>query len=264
MLSSIIDQIFFGSCSEVLPNFPDESVDCVVTSPPYADQRKKLYDGIPEAEYPAWTVEYMKQVRRVLKPEGSVAIVIRPHLKDGHISDYVLRTRLALRDDGWYENDEFIWIKPNAPPMGHNQRPRRSWESILWFSSVTLPYCDAKANGVDSDRLGLESKKGVGTYVHTPGKAKSGVARSRDYVEVGTSQVNKDPDNDHPAQYPEEVAEWLIRMLCPLDGVVLDPFMGSGTTAVAALNTGRHYVGVEKKTDYEHIINKRIGQALAA
>jgi hypothetical protein len=123
-----------------------ESVDLVCTSPPYDLQRVRQYGGIHEARYPRWTVEWMEQIRPLLKKHASVAIVIRPNVRDGQISDYVLRTRLALRDAGWRECDELIWIKPGAPPIGSKIRPRRSWESILWFSRSRRPFCDPKAN----------------------------------------------------------------------------------------------------------------------
>lgn len=240
---------------------PDQCVDAVITSPPYAEQRKNLYGGVSESAYPQWTVDWMKEIKRVLKPEGNVAINIRPHVKNGEISDYTLRMRIALRDDGWKECDELIWIKPDSPPMGHKFRPRRSWESIHWFALTGSPYCDPKANGKQSDRIGLESKKGIGTYIDGTSKAKSGIARCQDYVAIGTSQVDKSDYNTHPAQYPEAMVSWLINLLCPVGGVVLDPFLGSGTTAVAAVNTGRIYLGTEIQEEYFKIAQKRITQA---
>ena len=88
--------------------------------------------------------------------DGSVFIVIRPHVRDGVISDYVLRTRLALRESGWHECEELIWLKPDAPPLGSLKRPRRTWESVLWFSRSPQPYCDLKACGRESERVGFE------------------------------------------------------------------------------------------------------------
>ena len=90
--------IYHGDAADVIASLPDASVDCVVTSPPYAEQRKSTYGGIPEADYPAWTVGWMEPLKRVLKPRGSVIINIRPHVKGGAISDYTLRMRLALRE----------------------------------------------------------------------------------------------------------------------------------------------------------------------
>ena len=92
-----------GDCLEVLRDLPDNSVNSVVTSPPYAMQRKSTYGGIQEKDYPEWTVAWMREVWRVLKDDGSVIINISSHVKNGELSDYVLRTRLALREDGWAE-----------------------------------------------------------------------------------------------------------------------------------------------------------------
>ena len=69
-----------------------------------------------------------------------------------------MRTRLALREVGWHECEELIWLKPNAPPLGSKLRPRRAWESILWFSRSAQPYADLKACGKESDRLGFNGE----------------------------------------------------------------------------------------------------------
>src|SRR5690606_26585109 len=106
-----------------MATLPDASVDALITSPPYAMQRKDTYGGVPEADYPAWTVAWMAEARRVLKPDGSAVINIRPHVRNGQISDYVLRTRLALREDGWAEVEELIWNKISGAPLGAVNRP---------------------------------------------------------------------------------------------------------------------------------------------
>src|SRR5690348_8805380 len=146
--------ILEGDCIDVMRDLPAESVDAVVTSPPYAMQRKATYGGVPESEYPAWTVAWMSEARRLLKPDGSVVINIRPHVRNGQISDYTLRTRLALREDGWAEVEELIWHKKSGPPMGHTQRPRRSWESLHWFAKHGQPFTDPKAAGHDAEWRG--------------------------------------------------------------------------------------------------------------
>lgn len=262
-MTELLNKITQGDCLEVMQRIPDESIDLIATSPPYAEQRKNQYGGIPERDYPEWTLAWMEQARRILKPDGSVAINIRPHIKRGEISDYTLKTRLLLRENGWVECEELIWIKPDSPPLGSTKRPRRAWESVHWFSKTGQAYCDVYANGNISDRVGFESKKGVGDYKNGVSKAKKGVARSRDYVEVGTSQVDRSEYNTHPAQYPTALAEWIIKMLSRDSGVVLDPFMGSGTTAVAAVKTGRNFIGIELDPKYVEIGNRRISEALA-
>jgi hypothetical protein len=145
-----------GDCLDVLPTLEDGSVSLVITSPPYADQRKGHYGGVPEEEYPDFTVQWMTALAPKMTADGSVFLVIRPHVRDGVLSDYVLRTRLALREAGWHECEELIWLKPNAPPLGSKLRPRRAWESILWFSRSPQTYADLKACGRESDRLGFD------------------------------------------------------------------------------------------------------------
>lgn len=244
-------RLYGGDALAVLASLPDGSVDAVVTSPPYAEQRASTYGGIPEAEYPAWTARWMEPLRRVLKPTGSVLVVIRPHIRDGTLSDYILRTRLAVRAAGWAELDELIWVKPDAPPLGRVDRPRRSWESILWFGRSGAAWCDPKANGAPSKRLGLEGGRAMrherSEWGHLHGRRQSyaeGVARCRDVAAFGVScNPDGDADNEHAAPYPTPLAAWCIRLACPPGGTVCDPFMGSGSTGVAAIQEGRQFIG---------------------
>src|SRR5208337_1369444 len=147
--------VLHGDCLDLIPTLEDGSVSLVVTSPPYAEQRAGHYEGIPEEDYPDFTVQWMDALRPKLTKDGSVLIVIRPHLRGGVISDYVLRTRLALRDAGWHECEELIWYKTKSPPLGSKLRPRRAWESILWYGKCPQPYCDLKACGKPSKDLGF-------------------------------------------------------------------------------------------------------------
>ena len=255
-----MNELIHGLFQEHAHRVPDQSVDLVLTSPPYGNQRKALYGGIAEAHYPEWTVEWMRLVKRVLRPTGSVAINVRPHVINGQISDYMLHTRLALRDDGWRECDEWIWHKPDAPPIGHPYRPRRNWESIHWFSLTPQPYCDPRANGQTSQRVGFYTRKGLGQQFHSNGEHVTGIARVSDVILTGIYEIDKSEWNTHPAQYPVPLAEQIIMILCPRDGLVLDPFIGSGTTAVAALRSQRHYVGFEKELEYVQIAERRVSE----
>jgi hypothetical protein len=110
--------VLHGDCNDLIPTLEDGSVGLVVTSPPYAEQRDGHYAGIPEDVYSEYTLKWMAALWPKLREDGSVFLVSRPHLRDGVLSDYVLRTRLALRDAGWNECEELIWYKPNSPPSG--------------------------------------------------------------------------------------------------------------------------------------------------
>lgn len=249
-----------GDALDVLRALPPASVDAVVTSPPYAEQRKSTYGGVPEEDYPLWTVDWFEALRGALKPTASVIVNIRPHLKGGVISDYVLRTRILLRAHGWHELDELIWLK-GGPPMGHVGRPRRAWESLLWFGATTEPFCDPKANGQLSARVGgPEGGRQQWDHVHgEQGAHGEGLARCADVAEINVAANGRDDGlNTHPAPYPVGLAAWCIRLICPAGGIVLDPFCGSGSTGVAALRQGRGFVGIDISPEYAAMARERI------
>jgi site-specific DNA-methyltransferase (adenine-specific)/site-specific DNA-methyltransferase (cytosine-N4-specific) len=255
-----------GDCLDLIPTLEDGSISLVVTSPPYAEQRKGHYGGIPDEDYPDFTVQWMEALRPKLASDGSVLIVIRPHLHDGVLSDYVLRTRLALREAGWHECEELIWYKPNAPPLGSLKRPRRTWESILWFSRSKQPYADLKAFGNESDKLGFtgaiksaengfSEKTPWHRWAESSGMAQ-GVARITDVIvaPIGTNERGI----DHPAVFPLGLAEQLIKTFSQEGDLVLDPFCGSGQTLLAAKGLARRFLGIEKEKKYVRIALGRL------
>lgn len=258
--------IYHGDCTDVIGQLPDQSVDCVVTSPPYAEQRASTYGGIPESEYPRWTVGWMEPLKRVLKPRGSVIINIRPHVHKGVISDYTLHTRLLLRTCGWSELDELVWYKPGAPPLGHPGRPRRSWESLHWFGLSGDVWCDPKSNGSMSKSVGLNnpsrsSRHGWGHVEEPSGPAIDGISRCSDVASFATRHnPNDSDDNRHPAPYPPKLAAWLIRLVCPPGGTVLDPFCGSASTGVAAIQESRRFIGIDLVEEYAAMSARRLAK----
>lgn len=258
-------EIHLGNCLEIMQSLPAESVDAVITSPPYAEQRKSTYGGVPEALYPAWTVAWMNEARRLLKPDGSVLINIRPHIKDGQISDYTLLTRLALRDAGWNEVDELIWFKRSSPPTGSPRKPRRSWESLHWFAKHGQPYGNPKANGkpsTDPGRSRMTSLANKNGWDHgmTGGNTAPTVARCMDVAEVNLGRKEKfsEAGGAHPATYPWQLAEWCGKLICPPGGTVLDPFNGSASTGVACVRNGWDYLGIDVVPEYVEMSLQRL------
>lgn len=255
-------EVIEGDALTVLPTLEAGRLDAVITSPPYAKQRAKQYGGVPEAEYPGWTVAWMRLARPLLRPRGSVLINIREHVRCGQISDYVHHTRLALRADGWLEPDELIWIKPDAMPVGRTDRPRRSWERVLWFATSPDCWCDPQANGNRSDRIGLRPSPSRNSNAWVHGVAAQsmkgdGVSRCPDWVSVSLRN-NPDGDWHHPATFPPALAGWLVRLFCPAGGLILDPFAGSGTAGVAAIEEGCGAVLIEQSAEYAAIARRRI------
>ncbi|KZM68334.1 DNA-methyltransferase [Nocardia terpenica] len=203
----------------------------------------------------------MDKVASVLKEDGSVAINIRPHVRRSQVADYVMRMRLALRAEGWFEHDELVWVKPDAMPTGRPNWPVRAWESILWYSRTPTPWVDARANGnriTDRDRqrsmtrsaaFGGRAKR-LGWSHHRPGSGKIAheFSRAKNWVSVAVATVGQEVD--HPAPFPPKLAEWLVRFFSRPGAVVLDPFNGAGTTGVAALGLGRRYIGIDQHAPY--------------
>jgi len=249
-------EVIHGDCRSVLPTLT--GIDLVVTSPPYAMQRKAQYGGIPEAEYPDWTVGWMRALLPALTERASVMINIREHVKGGQMSDYVHRTRMALRADGWVECDEIVWYKPNAMPIGDPGRPRRSWERVLWFSRSPRPTVVANGNGKPSNRIGYVGSKVNPSWCNsTTTTLRSGIARHADICMIPTTNEC----GQHPAVYPTALPAYLIRGWSKPGATVLDPFSGSGSTGVACIQTGRNYVGVEQSAEYCELARKRISEA---
>ena len=147
--------VLHGDCLDLIPTLEDGSVGLVVTITALRRAAQGPLRGHPRGGLPGVHGAVDGGSLAQAHADGSVLIVIRPHLRDGVLSDYVLRTRLALREAGWRECEELIWVKPNAPPLGSKLRPRRAWESDPLVQQVAQPYCDLKACGKESDRSGV-------------------------------------------------------------------------------------------------------------
>lgn len=262
--------LHLGDCIDVMASLPAESVDAVITSPPYAEQRKATYGGVPEADYPEWSVRWMREAKRLLKPDGSVIINIAPHVKCGVVADYVLRTRLALRDDGWAELQELIWHKSNGMPTGSAARPRRTFEHLMWFGKHGRAWSNAKAGGTIpawETRAGMTGRGRRLGWSHSDGGNKNTtpkIARVTDVAHINVGKPsNRDAPYDHPATYPWQLAEWCGKLICPPRGAILDPFNGIASTGVAAVLNGWHYIGIDAVPEYVDMSRKRLEQVEA-
>lgn len=263
-----INTVTHGDCLDLIPTLFERSIDLVLTSPAYAEQRKGQYTSTPACDYPEFTLRWMTALEPKLTANGSVLIVIRPDLKNGVVQDYVLRTRLLLRDFGWSECETLIWHKPDGGAcFGSNKRPRRSYEEILWFSKTADPFIDVKACGNWSEdvsfrwstRFGIGGKSpvhGGQNMVKRPGQT-----RIADVIEVPVAKIEK--GIQHPAMFPTELAEILIKTFCPEGGTVLDPFAGSGTTLMAAAELGRKWLGFDIDAKFCELARQRVAKQAA-
>lgn len=108
--------LFLGDSKQMLKKLPDNSVDLIVTSPPYADQRKGTYGGIHPDKYVEWFLPITKDLLRVLKPTGTFILNIKEKVLDGERSTYVMELIIEMRKQGWLWTEEFIWHKKNCYP----------------------------------------------------------------------------------------------------------------------------------------------------
>jgi DNA modification methylase len=265
-----VDKIIHGDCEKVLKEFPDNSIDLVFTSPPYADQRKRTYGGIKPDEYVDWFLSKSKQFLRVLKPTGTFVLNIKERVVDGERHTYVIELILGLREQGWLWTEEFVWHKKNCYPGKWPNRFRDSWERLLQFNkqrkfnmyqeAVMVPVGDwAKdrlASLSETDKIRDESKVGSGF-----GKNVSKwIGRSRVYPTNVIHMATECSNRKHSAVFPVALPIWFIRLFTQPGDVVLDPFIGSGTTAVAAKELGRRYVGIDINGEYCQIAMERLVQ----
>lgn len=262
-----INQIIQGDCEEILQNLPDNSVDLIFTSPPYADQRKNTYGGVKPTEYVDWFLPKADQFFRVLKPTGTFILNIKERVVNGERHTYVIELILKMREQGWLWTEEFMWHKKNSYPGKWPNRFRDSWERLLQFNkqkkfnmyqeTVMVPVGDwAKerlANLSETDQIRDESKVGSGF-----GKNISNwVGRDKVYPTNVIHMATECGNKSHSAAFPVALPAWFIKLFTQKGDVVLDPFIGSGTTAVAAAELGREYIGIDVNEEYCDMARER-------
>lgn len=249
-----------GDCREVLKTLPSSSVDLIVTSPPYADQRRSTYGGIAPDDYVQWFLPISAELFRVLKPTGSFILNIKEKVVEGERHIYVLELIIALRRQGWLWTEEYAWHKRNSYPGKWPNRFRDAWERCLHFTkekqfamyqeNVMVPTGDwAKSrlkNLSETDKRRDNSKVDSGFGKKISNWIGREMAYPTNVLHFATECGNK----KHSATFPLELPNWFIRLFTKPDDVVLDPFLGSGTTAVAAKRAGRRYIGIEVVSDY--------------
>jgi site-specific DNA-methyltransferase (adenine-specific) len=254
------DLILEGDCRDILKTLPDKSIDLIVTSPPYADQRKATYGGISADNYVAWFMPITAQLFRVLKPSGSFVLNIKEKVVEGQRHTYVIELILEMKKQGWLWTEEYIWHKRNCYPGKWPNRFRDAWERCLHFTkekqfamyqdAVMVPTGDwAKTrlkNLSETDKRRDNSKVESGFGKKISNWIGRDMAYPTNVLHFATECSNK----SHPATFPLELPHWFIRLFTKPDDVVLDPFVGSGTTAIAAKRAGRHYIGIETLPEY--------------
>ena len=267
--------LVLGDCRNVLPTLPAGSVHCCVTSPPYFGLRDYGHENqiglerTPEA-FVQELVEVFREVRRVLRDDGTLWLnlgdsynaynanrgastsisdgtagrghpthrrgLTTPTLKNKDLIGIPWRVAFALQSDGWYLRQDIIWHKPNPMPESVTDRCTKAHEYLFLLSKGARYHFDSEA-------------------IKEP--ATKGATRNRRSVWSVTTKPFK---GAHFATFPPDLIEPCILAGCPAGGTVLDPFMGSGTTAAVSLQHGRQFVGVELNPEYLELARRRVDQ----
>ena len=264
----ISTDIYLGDSKEKLKLLADNSVDLIVTSPPYADQRKNTYGGIHPEEYVDWFLPISSQLLRVLKPSGTFILNIKEKVIDGERSTYVMELILAMRKQGWLWTEEFIWHKKNSYPGKWPNRFRDSWERLLQFNknkkfnmyqeAVMVPMGDWAKSRLkklsDTDKIRDNSKVGSGFGKNISNWLDREMAYPTNVLHLATECNNK----NHSAAFPEELPEWFIKLFTQEEDTVLDPFMGSGTTLKVANRMMRNSIGIDIIEEYYKMVQSQL------
>lgn len=263
--------ILHGDCQEEMKHLSGNSVDLIVTSPPYADARSKTYGGIHPDKYVDWFLPISAEMLRVLKPSGSLVLNIKERVVNGERHTYVLDLICKMREQGWLWTEEYMWHKKNCAPGKWPNRFRDAWERCLHFTksrkftmnqeAVMVPvgdWADTRLKNLsETDKTRDESKaqSGFGKNVS------NWIGRDRAFPSNVLHMATECGNTGHSAAFPLALPSWFIRLLSNEGDTVLDPFAGSGTTGKAALELGRKTILIEMQKAHVELARNRCGFA---
>jgi site-specific DNA-methyltransferase (adenine-specific) len=280
------NQILCGDAFKLINDLPDQSIDCIITSPPYYAMRDNGLEGQiglekhPQ-EYANKLVEFFELAKRALKNTGTVWVVIMDSYAgnniENHSSQYTKnlsvtnlcgtpwRFAFGMQNRGWIWRDVIIWDKLDKvmPEPRTYKRCTRGHEYILMFAKQKDYYYDWKAmleKGIIP--AGSRGAKGSLKRRETPGvnarpvkyKIYDGLRKKRSVWKIKPRPIGA----EHYSSYPVDLIKPCISAGCPPDGIVLDPFGGTGTTAEAAIILNRMYLLFEINCNYVDIARSRV------
>ena len=269
-----LDRIIQGDSLTALKSLPDSCINMIFTSPPYADNRKNTYKGISIKEYVNWFLPISSELKRVLKNDGTFVLNIKERTEDGERQTYVLELILEMRKQGWLWTEEYIWHKKNCYPGKWPNRFRDAWERCLQFNkqkkfkmyqeAVMVPIGDWSKKRLsklsETDLTRDESKVGSGFGKNVSNWLGRRLVYPTNVLHLATECANR----GHSASFPLSLPSWFIKLFTQEGDIVLDPFIGSGTTAIACLDLKRHYIGIETMDSYYKLAHESIEKWKAA
>lgn len=259
-------RIIHGDCREALKEFQGQA-DLIMTSPPYADARKSLYDSIKPDDYAEWFVQFHAVFWKALKLNGSLVINLKDKIVDKVRHHYVWQTIQSLNDLGWHSIDDYIWSKKTSMPGRWPTRLRDAWEYVYHLSNTKNPYFNQEAVKIpisETTRCRAEnrdkypppriSSTGSGFMRDLNAWKDKKLVTPTNVLHLSTETRNR----KHPAVYPVGLPMFFIKLLSKPDNLIVDPFAGSGSTGVAAIRAGRHCVLIDNKHEYCLVAKERL------
>jgi DNA modification methylase len=279
----ICNQIICGDARAILQKLPSKRVDCIVTSPPYYNQRDyehslQIGNEITIHDYIQRLLEVFAECKRVLTDKGTLWLNIGDKFCDGQLLGLPWRVAFSMVDQDWNLRSDIIWHKPNAMPHSVKSRPTVDHEYIFLFAKSPDYYYDADAirephitftekSRMRGGRNHFGKRNGTPEQGKNAGNSNLHAGRwdqafhplGRNKRTVWSVPLGKNRDA-HFAVFPEKLIEPCILAGCPNGGLVLDPFLGTGTVAAVAKRLGRCYLGVELNPKYVDIATERVNQ----
>jgi len=255
-----------------LSEFEDSS-DLIITSPPYADARKKHYDSISPEKFAEWFLTFHESFWKSLKNDGSLVINIKDKIVNGSRHRYVWKTIDKLINEGWICIDDYIWHKTNPMPGFWPTRLRDGWEYCFHLAKSINIFIDQKAVAVPVGDWVDKRLNKLGNNDLTRHNSINDSGFGRD-ISKWVGKKNVLPTNvlsiplvgknmGHPAVFPVELPSFFIKLLTREHSLIIDPFGGSGSTGIAALKNNRNCLLVDNNFKYCQIAEDRMNRDVA-
>jgi DNA modification methylase len=260
-------KVIESDCLDWLKLQSDESVDMIITSPPYADRRKNTYGGISEDKYVEWFVPIAKEVFRILKPTGSFFLNIKPHTTKGERVLYVFDLVLALkREVGFRYTDEFTWTKLGVPGK-FNGRFKNAFEPVYHFTKekgythnpyeVATPAKEESLKRYKRKASG-ESKNGSG-FAGMRKEITSKLALPSNHLHIPQKSNQYTIQSKHSAVFPVELSDFFIKAFSNEGDLIVDIFAGSGTVGESCVKLNRECILIDILEENVNLIKQRLG-----
>lgn len=276
--STDLGKAYLGNSLDLLDSLPSGSIDLVLTSPPFALQRKKEYGNHDQADYIDWLLKFTKKIYRVLKPEGSFVLDLGGAYQKGRPIRSLYNYRILIRmcdEQGWNLAEEFFWFNPAklpSPIEWVNKRKIRAKDAvntIWWLSKSDYPKADVtQVLAPYSDRMKrlLETgedyyspkKRPSGHDIGNGFKESRGGAIPSNLLQIPNTESNSQylrycrlvGVEGHPARFPQKLPEFFVKFLTHTGDTVLDIFAGSNTTGFVAESLNRQWIAFEQVQQY--------------